>query len=314
MSDLPAVNASLNALATVLLLVGYVLIKQRREAAHKRTMLTAFAVSIVFLVCYLVYHRYAGHVKFGGPSPVREFYYTLLLSHVVLAATVPFFAVATIYLGLKDRRAAHRRLGALDVSDLALRIRNRRGDLRHALSPLPAGWRATYNKRDRRNGAEPNDEALRMTRLQLGLRSTLQTARLLAPILLAVLCLSMASLAEACPLCKQALENSETAGADPRARILLEHPLHDVDAVLVAGELLRLHVPDCAEGTARAGSESPPSGAFCRRRSRPSVNWSKFDAIRLNVQQRVPCPRLSWAWHPTFELPLLLSVRPHLLR
>lgn len=109
-SDLPAVNASLNALATVLLLTGYVLIKQRREQAHKRTMLTAFGVSVVFLVCYLVYHRYAGHVKFGGPSPVREFYYALLISHILLAVTVPFLAVATIYLGLKDRRVAHRRL------------------------------------------------------------------------------------------------------------------------------------------------------------------------------------------------------------
>jgi len=109
-TDLPAVNASLNASATVLLVLGYVLIKLRREEAHKRTMLTAFAVSIVFLVCYLVYHRYAGHVRFGGPSPVREFYYGLLLTHVVLAAAVPFLAVATIYLGLKDRRLAHRRL------------------------------------------------------------------------------------------------------------------------------------------------------------------------------------------------------------
>ncbi len=109
-SDLPAVNASLNALATVLLIAGYVLIKQRREVAHKRTMITAFGVSVVFLICYLVYHRYAGHVRFSGPSPVREFYLGLLLTHVVLAATVPFLAVATIYLGLQDRRQAHRRL------------------------------------------------------------------------------------------------------------------------------------------------------------------------------------------------------------
>ncbi|MBL9123758.1 MAG: DUF420 domain-containing protein [Planctomycetaceae bacterium] len=108
--DLPAVNAALNALATVLLVVGYVLIKQRREQAHKRTMLAAFGVSVVFLVCYLIYHRYAGHVRFGGPSPVREVYYALLLTHVLLAATVPFLAVATIYQGLADNRPAHRRL------------------------------------------------------------------------------------------------------------------------------------------------------------------------------------------------------------
>jgi uncharacterized membrane protein YozB (DUF420 family) len=109
-SDLPAVNASLNGLATVLLLTGYGLIRAGREQAHKRVMLSAFAVSIQNLVCYLVYHRYAGHVPFSGPSPVREAYLGLLLTHVVLAATVPFLAVATIYLGLKDRRVAHRRL------------------------------------------------------------------------------------------------------------------------------------------------------------------------------------------------------------
>lgn len=108
--DLPAVNASLNALATVLLLSGYVLIKQRRETAHKRVMLSAFGVSAVFLVCYLVYHYAAGHVRFTGPSPVRELYLGLLLSHILLAVTVPVLAIATIYLGLSDRRAAHRRL------------------------------------------------------------------------------------------------------------------------------------------------------------------------------------------------------------
>ena len=55
-TSLPAINASLNALATVLLIVGYVLIKQRQETAHKRTMLAAFATSVVFLTCYLAYH------------------------------------------------------------------------------------------------------------------------------------------------------------------------------------------------------------------------------------------------------------------
>lgn len=109
-ADLPVVNASLNALATVLLLTGYGLIRSGREQAHKRVMLSAFGVSVVFLACYLIYHRYAGHVKFTGPSPIREFYLGLLLTHILLAVTVPFLAVATIYLGLTDRRVAHRRL------------------------------------------------------------------------------------------------------------------------------------------------------------------------------------------------------------
>jgi uncharacterized membrane protein YozB (DUF420 family) len=113
---LPAVNATLNATATVLLVLGYVLIKQRREAAHKRAMMSAFFVSIAFLACYLTYHTYlqiytsAGHVPFAGPPSVKPFYLALLFSHIALAATVPFLAGITIFLGYRDRRRAHRKL------------------------------------------------------------------------------------------------------------------------------------------------------------------------------------------------------------
>ncbi len=108
--QLPAVNATLNAIAAVLLIVGWLLIKSGRERAHKNTMLSAFAVSIAFLACYLVYHFQVGSVKFTGPSPVREAYLTLLASHVILAAAVPVLAVITIYLGLRDRRQKHRKV------------------------------------------------------------------------------------------------------------------------------------------------------------------------------------------------------------
>jgi uncharacterized membrane protein YozB (DUF420 family) len=106
---LPTVNASLNATATVLLIAGYWLIKQRRETAHKWVMLAAFGVSMLFLACYLTYHVQAGHVKFLGPEPVRTVYLAILISHVILAAAVPVLAGRTIYLGLRDRREAHRR-------------------------------------------------------------------------------------------------------------------------------------------------------------------------------------------------------------
>ena len=109
---LPHVNASLNGLATCLLVAGYVFIKRGHERAHRRTMLCCFGVSVLFLVCYLVYHALAGSRKF--PSDVaaaaRYGYYAILLTHVVLAAAVPFLSVATIYLGLRDRRASHRRI------------------------------------------------------------------------------------------------------------------------------------------------------------------------------------------------------------
>lgn len=109
-SQLPTVNALLNSLATVLLIWGYVLIKQRREQAHKRMMLSAFGVSAAFLVCYVIYHLQAGHVAFGGPPGVRTVYFAILISHIILAALVPVLALVTIYLGLKDRRVAHRRI------------------------------------------------------------------------------------------------------------------------------------------------------------------------------------------------------------
>lgn len=112
---LPSVNAGLNATATVLLVLGLVLIKQGRVTAHRNVMLTAFAVSIAFLACYLTYHAAlraetgeAG-VKFQGPSPIREMYLVVLFTHVVLAAAVPILALRTIYLGLRDRRPQHRR-------------------------------------------------------------------------------------------------------------------------------------------------------------------------------------------------------------
>jgi uncharacterized membrane protein YozB (DUF420 family) len=95
------VNASLNALATVLLLAGLALIKRGRVEAHKRTMLSAFAVSAAFLVCYLWYHWSAKHVEFTQSGAVKFVYYTILATHVVLAMTVPFFAVRQIYLGYR---------------------------------------------------------------------------------------------------------------------------------------------------------------------------------------------------------------------
>jgi len=112
--QLPHLNASLNALATVLLVLGFVLIKRRQETAHKWTMLACFCVSVVFLACYLTYHYHLEGVskRFPSypPSAVRYTYYTILMTHVVLAALVPFLAIATIYAGLADKRALHRRL------------------------------------------------------------------------------------------------------------------------------------------------------------------------------------------------------------
>ena len=95
------VNAALNALATLLLVVGLLQIKRGDERRHGRVMAAAFAVSTAFLICYLTYHAIAGSVKFTHPGSIRYLYWTILATHIVLAATVPFLAVASIWYGLK---------------------------------------------------------------------------------------------------------------------------------------------------------------------------------------------------------------------
>ena len=94
-------NAALNALATILLVVGFVLVKRGNKQAHGRVMLAAFAVSCLFLISYLAYHFQAGSVKFTHPGFVRYVYLTILLTHVVLAMAVPLLAIVTINFGLK---------------------------------------------------------------------------------------------------------------------------------------------------------------------------------------------------------------------
>ncbi|MDX1964918.1 MAG: DUF420 domain-containing protein [Pirellulales bacterium] len=101
-------NAALNGLATILLICGYILIRQRKEAAHKSVMLAAFGVSTIFLGFYLWHHTLHGSVPFGGTGSVRLLYYAILISHVILAAAVPFLAIWTIWLGLVNARVRHR--------------------------------------------------------------------------------------------------------------------------------------------------------------------------------------------------------------
>ena len=111
-SYLPHVNASLNLLATILLIAGLILIRRRQETAHKKVMLSCFGVSVVFLISYLTRMALAGAKYFPEhyPQAIRYSYFALLASHVLLAATVPFLAGGTIWLGLTNRRAAHVRL------------------------------------------------------------------------------------------------------------------------------------------------------------------------------------------------------------
>jgi protein SCO1/2/putative membrane protein len=107
---LPAVNAALNGTSAVLLLFGYAAIRRRWVGLHKACMLTALAVSALFLASYLYYHfavRHGEPTRFQGPDPVRYVYLAVLLSHTVLATVVAPLALFTAYQGLRDRLARH---------------------------------------------------------------------------------------------------------------------------------------------------------------------------------------------------------------
>jgi uncharacterized membrane protein YozB (DUF420 family) len=108
--DLPAVNASLNALAAVLLVTGYVLIRRRRWTAHRNVMTAALACSVLFLTSYLVYHAQVGSVRFPGTGVPRTLYLTILATHTVLAAAVPVLAGITVARAWRRRYPQHKRL------------------------------------------------------------------------------------------------------------------------------------------------------------------------------------------------------------
>jgi uncharacterized membrane protein YozB (DUF420 family) len=109
-SDLPALNATLNAICTILLLIGWSLIRRGRRDEHRRVMLAAFATSTLFLASYLVYHANAGSRPFTGTGALRAFYFVILLTHIVLAAAVLPLALVTLTHGLRSRFDRHRRI------------------------------------------------------------------------------------------------------------------------------------------------------------------------------------------------------------
>lgn len=108
--DLPAVNATLNGTAAILLTAGYLLIRSGRKQAHHRVMLAAFTVSILFLISYLIYHSQVGSVHYPHPGILRTVYLSILSTHTLLAATVPVLAILTLRRALKGEFARHRKL------------------------------------------------------------------------------------------------------------------------------------------------------------------------------------------------------------
>jgi len=108
--DLPAVNATLNALSALLLLTGYVMIKQRRLTAHRNVMIAALVTSALFLTSYLVYHAQVGSKHFPGTGTARTVYFAILITHTVLAAAVPFLAAITVWRAWRKRWNLHTRI------------------------------------------------------------------------------------------------------------------------------------------------------------------------------------------------------------
>jgi Predicted membrane protein len=111
-SILPAINASLNATTGVLLVIAYVLIRQRRIQPHKRFMLAACTTAVVFLACYVLNHilRHGVVTRFAGTGWVRPLYFTILISHTILAITIVPMAILSVRYGLKMRVPQHRRI------------------------------------------------------------------------------------------------------------------------------------------------------------------------------------------------------------
>jgi putative membrane protein len=112
---LATLNAVLNSIAAVLLVIGWVTIARGNWKAHRAAMVAAFAVSAIFLVSYLTYHAIAGSVPFKGQGTVRIVYFAILISHVILAAAVPVLALRMFFLAWKQRWEAHRRLGRITL-------------------------------------------------------------------------------------------------------------------------------------------------------------------------------------------------------
>jgi uncharacterized membrane protein YozB (DUF420 family) len=109
---MPQVNASLNALSGVLILIGYILIRRKRIAMHRRFMIAACITSAVFLVCYVLNHllRHGVVTRFQGTGWIRPLYFSILISHTILAITIVPLIIISLRNGLKMRVAQHRRI------------------------------------------------------------------------------------------------------------------------------------------------------------------------------------------------------------
>jgi len=109
-SDLPALNASLNALSAILLTAGFIFIKRGEKTAHRNCMIAAFVVSAIFLVSYLTYHAQVGHTSFQEPAWFRPIYLAILIPHVLLAGLIVPMILAALWFAFRGTFEKHRRI------------------------------------------------------------------------------------------------------------------------------------------------------------------------------------------------------------
>jgi putative membrane protein len=112
---LPPVNAALNGAAATFLVAGYVAIKRRAIRVHKYLMVSAFAASSLFLVCYLAYHFVHGDTKYQGTGPLRTVYFFVLISHIVLSAGIVPLALTSFFFAFKTKFASHKRIAKVTL-------------------------------------------------------------------------------------------------------------------------------------------------------------------------------------------------------
>lgn len=110
LSALPTLNALLNSLSAIFLTIGYICIRRKKISFHRFFMVSAFITSVLFLISYLTYHFQAKMTKFPEVGWVKTLYLGILLTHTILAAAVPFLAIITLMLALKQKYEKHRRI------------------------------------------------------------------------------------------------------------------------------------------------------------------------------------------------------------
>lgn len=108
--QLPALNALLNSASTVFIVLGFLAIKKKKYVTHMKLMLTAFVTSSLFLLSYLLYHNFVGHTPFPGEGAIRPFYFTILISHIILSAFVVPLVLTSYYFAFSGRFKTHRKV------------------------------------------------------------------------------------------------------------------------------------------------------------------------------------------------------------